>query len=319
MTQPTTFAQEAQSLRASNKSSRPKGATPSAAATPPSEAPTPVSAPAPADKAAPSAKSAAPAAAPKPVEAKTQDSPLEQAASTGEAPTTPDFPDITIAPKASEPAKPVEPAKTPVETEAAKIKLGNREFKTQDELLSYMTDLERKALASEAYLKGATEALATKEAAPQAPAEPEIDLEEMMFTEPKKFIAHITAEAERKALAEIEKRDTARAIDTQVKNSWDSFYRTNADLVDMQDQVLVETQRLLKERGPTLSESEALPIIAARTREYAKKIVDRFAPATELPSTPASTSGTSQASSGTPPPTKPLSFVSEMRKFQRRA
>lgn len=219
------------------------------------------------------------------------------------------------------PEAPETPAKAP---ESPKFVLHGKEFTDAQEALSYAREQVAKA-------QGIQETLDKVNLAktPETPVETksfEMEMEELMFTNPQEAVRRIVAKAKEEAETSITKayRDEQQAETN--KKQWTSFYKgiaeKNPDIADF----IELTETIVTEKNwaaiKDLPLEQAGEILADKTRELLKIRKNATAKQTELPGGPANVPGaTGGAPTSTPKATteKALDFISQIQKHRKRS
>ena len=211
----------------------------------------------------------------------------------------------------------------PVETKKVPIKINGKTFDSVEDAMEYAAQVERDLEKQEAFNKGLQ---ANK--APEAPKPAEIKkikkIADKFFEDPEAAMEELEAHMEERAQKLFESREAAKdAAKTQaenIKNTWDNFYKTNADLAEWQNEVDIVFQR---ERGrlENVKADVALAEIADLTRKYVASVKERALPKTTLPPrTVVSPQGGGKAATATTTPAteKKVSFASQVRSTNKR-
>jgi hypothetical protein len=204
----------------------------------------------------------------------------------------------------TEEAAAVEPAAEPAKR---KYKIGKKEFDSADEMQAYIDGL------SEAQLSGIAPA--------KVDEPPKVKFEDVVYEDPAKAKALLKEEIMSEINADNQARDRKQKERAAADKNWQKFYKQHPDLVGFEDEVKQHLPGVTQELGENTHVDKAFPVLAKKVREHLKNIADRFAPAQELPSAPATTSGTS-ANQVPPAPKKedgePLSFADQVKKLNRK-
>lgn len=210
-----------------------------------------------------------------------------------------------------------EPKKVP-------IKIKGKTFETVEEAMAFAESEFNEAEKKEAYAKGLTDSLKTVE--PVKPAEKKkiLKIAEKLFENPDEAMeeleAHFAEMADKRAEArEAKKSEAQLKIEAQTK-AVDEFYKTNADLVDWQDEVNMVVDRNAA-YFKTLPSDQLASEAARLAREYVASVKEKALPRTTLSSKPAVTpsGGVKSASTTTKPATqKEVSFAQQVRSTNRR-
>lgn len=234
------------------------------------------------------------------------------------------------APTAEEPAETVDP-KTAA-APAAKYRIGDKEFATQDEALAYaqsqVSALSTEAQVADAYRQGIRDSMnqpsnalpgVTLPTLPTVPAEPALNTEEL-YTNPQAFLDRYGAKIKAEALSEINQRDSARAQGDAI---WREFTDRHPDMADFRTEV--ETfvdQNATDVRGivSTKGRPAAHDFIATKLKSHFERYATALKPKRELPNTGGAASPPQKAAGVTPPapPEKLLSFSDQVRSIRKR-
>lgn len=208
------------------------------------------------------------------------------------------------------------------ETEVAAdegIELDGQKFKTQKEALAYaqanIMKLQMEREIADAYRQGIADAAGPLESVtPQAAAPAEDNFEEEFYRDPKATLEKVRLQA-------IEEAETRILTKQQMQNAeeklWSDFQNAHPDLADFREDVVHYAnvhkdvvQALVRTKG----QQAAFDYVAQKTRAKFQAYVEKMKPATALPATKPAVTPTGQKSV-TPPkaPTKPLSFMEEVR------
>ena len=210
------------------------------------------------------------------------------------------------------------------EPKKVKVKIGGKEFDTIEEAEAYATATLAEAEKKEAYIKGKEDALKPAEAVKPAEKKKILKIAEKLFENPDEAMeeleAHFAEMADKRAEARDAKKSEAQLkVEAQAK-AVDEFYKTNADLVDWQDEVNMVVDRntaYLKTVAPDKLASEA----ARLSREYVASVKEKALPRTTLNSKPAITpaGGAKSASTTQKPATEnKVSFAQQVRSTNKR-
>jgi hypothetical protein len=223
------------------------------------------------------------------------------------------------------PAKPepvpeeVEEPAPAIAAQAKKVRIGDREFDTQEAALEYAEKLEGDKLASDAYAQGIQDALSripgnvTPTAAPAPVAEDNFDTE--FYTNPKEYLARERTRARDEALAVIRIEQTREQL-------WAKFFTEHPDLDGQRDLCeLVYTQNsgILA----NMDFEKGSKLLATKVRTRFQDWEDRKKPRTELPNVTGKVSGGSSVAPQNVTQQKkndtPLDFAAQLRSLNRRA
>jgi hypothetical protein len=197
-----------------------------------------------------------------------------------------------------------EPAKAAA---GAKIRIGGREFESQEEAFKYAEQLERDNEITNAHAAGIREALEATRGPAQPQEEPEEDFDAKFYANPKETLKEIQAKATQDAIALIR-------AETQREKVWSDFLNEYPDIRRK------DAERILSENADTIGKMTDLAAaqkkIAQKVREEYREIQDLMKPRTELKSSKQALSPSGGAGKGVTPKKseeKPLSFAEQIR------
>lgn len=226
----------------------------------------------------------------------------------------------------------LQPGAAPVVPEApvvvaAKIKIGDQEFSTPEEAVTYAKLLHAKTEGREEALKEFN-----KPKEEEKPAEPafESKIADLIFTNPEQAVKEVYLKAKEDAKKEIfdeyNKMQTAEKASAAQQKQWDStwtgFYDSNQDLAPVRD--IVETVVLPKlwNSIKDLPLDKSLPMVEAETRKLLRMTKEASLPKKELYDGPAmmASSSTNNTPAGKSDATSKmaLDFISQVRKHGKR-
>jgi hypothetical protein len=216
----------------------------------------------------------------------------------------PSFPDITF----NQEGKPEGGQNdVPVKKEPpTEIRLGSRVFGSQSELQGYLEQLEE--------TKGRYQAVQAQFQPQQVQQQPEEDLEQIFWSDPKKYTEIVETRAISRMKEEMNRETKSKEIE-------DRFYRTNSDLAQAKTLVKAITAELAsKNELAGLTEDAALSKIAQAARRELYALRGQKMPTEELASGPVRVAG---SSSGAPVQSsvqahKPKSFIEQMKSLHRK-
>jgi hypothetical protein len=217
-----------------------------------------------------------------------------------------------------------EPPKAPPITpdgRKVKIKIGGKEFDSEQAAIDYANELELVRLQEESYKQG-IEAAKPKEPAPVKVSELK-NISEKLFENPEEALEAlqtlIDKRTEEKLSASKQAELDARARELETKKLWDNFYKSNSDLVGFDEEV---NQILQKEWNKLqhMKADAAMGELASYTRNYINSLREKVLPKQVLSSKPAMTAPTSSSTTATSKPaTKQRDdFISQIRKHGKR-
>lgn len=193
------------------------------------------------------------------------------------------------------------------------IKIGDKEFTTQEEAIKYAESLEYEKLVNDAYNQGVRDSFQVKTPAAEAPPEDD-KFEERFYTDPKGTLKELKEAAKHEAIESMKKEQKKEAI-------WNQFLTENPD-IDRRD-----AERILNEPenwetiGRMADIPKAMKLLAQKTRTYYDSIVERRRPRTELSNknSPVVSSGIGSPGGVTPSKTRtePQSMVAQMKNLRR--
>lgn len=204
------------------------------------------------------------------------------------------------------------PATLVAKSSGKKVRIGEREFDSDEEAFKYAEELERKAESAELYNQGVRDALAANARPAEEEAEPEDDFDARFYSNPKEALGRVKGEAVQEALKIIKAEQTR-------ENLWAQFLEENPDIRRKDaERILAENAQTIGKMTDTVSAMKAL---ARKTREEYAEIRDLGKPRTELKNSKTqAVSPSGGASKGVTPKkseTKPLSFIEEVRQNRR--
>lgn len=312
----TTLAEEVKAYKASPN----KEAQAQAQSTPASAAPT----------------AAKPAPVPTPTPTPTAASPISQAAAKAaiiggpgiETPVTPATPtesqksQMPVTPSAPAPqgepvnAAPATPGpSTSSENSKPLLTHGDKVFKTPEELVSYIAQLERDKATREAYEQG------RQASQPAAPTEPEVKLEELIFEDPARALAIIREAAVREVRQEFAARDTRETQAKHIKSTWDRFYEANPRLKDFPEITQTALNEVIAERGENIDMEQGLKLVAQRALHRLDVYRDKLTPAAReetLSNAPAQVATGGLAPTPAAPAAPILTFTDQVRSLRKK-
>jgi hypothetical protein len=177
--------------------------------------------------------------------------------------------------------------------------VGGKKFETQDEMISYFSELEAKNYAQQQQV--------------QQPVvrDVEKELSELMFEDPAAYNRAMLEMAETRALEKIRKQEDERSV-------MDRFYSQNPDLKDDKDIVGLVYQQNAQKLG-RMHLDQAMDELATAARGRLSKLRQIPSGGTQLPSGPAITTGSSGGPGVQPVVTqKTLTFVEQMEAIRQK-
>lgn len=215
----------------------------------------------------------------------------------------------------------------PAEKPAAKFKIGEREFATQDEALAYaqsqVSALTAEQQIADAYRQGIRDAAisgapAAESVTPAQPAPDDINPEEL-YTDPQKFLDKFARKIKTETQAELDHKDRLK---TQSDQIWYEFTQRHPMLAEFRGEVEDYTERNLDEvraiiatKGRPAGYDYVATKIKSRFEQYASAVK----PKRELPNTGNAASPTARAPGVTPKrdEKKPLSLADQLRSIRK--
>jgi len=210
----------------------------------------------------------------------------------------------------------------PAEDEGeAKIKIGDKEFKTQEEAFAYAQSLEQKTTLveaqSNAYRQAVQDTMAAQAASQkvtQAPPEPEEDFDAKFYENPKEFLRQygekISAAAEAKILNQINTQSAEEKL-------WGEFFSGHPDLRNFKEDcegVLARHTEDIRAIHQTKGQKAAMDYLAQKTRAKFQDYIEAAKPQRELPRTTAGASVGSAVNVTRNIRTEaPVDFITEIR------
>jgi len=207
-------------------------------------------------------------------------------------------------------------AAAPAEKPAPKVKIGDKEFATQEEAFEYAKELERQQLANDAFRQGIEAAQRTAQSNPQpatlaTPTPEEFGAE--FYADPAAYLRKRDEQIAARVKAEISQGLSQKERNEQ---TWREFYNDYPDLAKAKE--LVELT--LSQNWETLKNAEtkkALKIVAEKVREKRKEMLADLLPGEELKTGKAPTSpGNGKEVTLQKPDEKPLSFVNQFKNLR---
>jgi hypothetical protein len=212
------------------------------------------------------------------------------------------MPDITF----KQEEQPAQSAAQQQAEQVQEIRLGNRVFKSYAELQGYLEQLEQ--------TKGRFEAIQSQFQPQPEKQDPEEDLENLIWSNPKKYAEII----EQRAVARLQQVQEENAKRKEIE---ERFYRTYSDLANAKLLVRAVTSELAaKNELAGLTEDAALSKIAQAARRELYAIRGQKMPTEELASAPVRIAGSSSGAQAQPSTqaTKPKSMVEQLKSLRKR-
>lgn len=204
----------------------------------------------------------------------------------------------------------------PKETVKTKIKIGAQEFDDVEKAIAYAQELELAVLQQDAFNAGKEAAKKPVEAAkPERTIEDE--LADQLFEDPKKVLQEYKKHIAEEIKTQIKQEETQAQ---QIKQTWDSFYETNADLSKHSEVVKYIMEKNWNEIG-YLPLDKGLSKLAEKTRAFLGSYREQALPNKELPSKAAVTPMGGNPATTTPEeaPKTALDFITQLNKLRKKA
>lgn len=220
------------------------------------------------------------------------------------------------------PFEPEQPEGQPEEKPTPKIRIGDKEFASQEEAFNYANELAQKDLVNDAFRQGMEVAAQSQAGLPSqqapAPAEPEDNFDEEFYANPKEFLKKREAQ-----IAERIQTQIAQQAERAKKNeeTWGRFYQTYPDLDKNRDLVTFTLQQNWNQLAH-IDTDRALKILADKVRDTKKAWLADATPGQELKQVRATASaGVAQKVTQRAPEEKPSTFIENFRsmKMKRKA
>lgn len=199
----------------------------------------------------------------------------------------------------------------------AKYRIGDREFASQEEMISYVATLEGE---TNAYRQGAiTQHGQVPPAAEPVTPVPQYNAEEL-YTNPQEFLTKFAQQIKQEAIGTVSAQQAQRDQDNAV---WSEFVSTHPMLADFRSEVeeftarnTTEIQTIAKLRGRKAAIDHVATKVKANFQRYAKAIQpQRELPNSGAASAPAAKSGATVTQK--PDTKKPLSFADQVRSIRK--
>lgn len=224
-----------------------------------------------------------------------------------------------VADEAREAAVSEEVEETPAP--AAKYRIGDQEFATQEEALAYA---QRQVEIDNAYQQGVREAAANIQTqhtnVTPGPAAPVVEENvDELYTNPQEFLKRYATKIKTETMSDINQRDNLRAQSEQI---WREFTDRHPSLADFRGEVENfvntnngEVRAIIQTKGRPASYDFIATKLKSRFEAYANSLK----PKRELPNTGGGPSPTSKAGNVTPKeaPKKVLSMSEQIRSIKR--
>ena len=203
---------------------------------------------------------------------------------------------------------------------APKIRIGDQEFSSESEALSYAQRLQAE---SDAYQRGVNEALAharpgVGDVTPSVEAAPEENVEEL-YTNPQEFLKKYATKIKNEIVGEHTQRESLKAQSDQI---WREFTDRHPALADFRSEVeqfvaqnTTDVRSLIQAKGRPASYDFIATKLKSRFESYASALK----PKRELPNTGGGPSPSPRAASVTPKQDakKPSTMAEELRRMRK--
>lgn len=205
-----------------------------------------------------------------------------------------------------------EGAQTEVE-EKDEIRIGDQVFASTKEAIAYAERIEREKIISEAHTAGVREALEAqvRASAPQQAPEPEEDLEQEFYANPKETLQKVHTRARDEAIAAIR-------AEQQREKMWSEFLTENPDIRRKDaERILVENWNVI---GQLTDLDKGKKLLAQKVRAEYAEIVDYHKPRTALSTGKVATAPSGGSKSGVTPKKeveKILSLSEQLRTMRK--
>lgn len=211
--------------------------------------------------------------------------------------------------KAPETVETIEPA-----PKSGRIKIGSEVFESAEDAIRYAEEMQTTLLQKDAFEQGRLSTQAKEEA--PAEVDPFDEMENGLFEDPKGTMKKIYSKAVEDAKKQVREEQVR---EQNIRQTWDGFYSSNADLAQAKDLVDYMLQKSWSEIGHLPVET-SLKILADKTRALIGSKREASLPSRELQSGPALSPGaSSSATKSVPKDTKvAVDFISQINKHRRR-
>lgn len=204
---------------------------------------------------------------------------------------------------------------------AKKIRIGDREFDTQQEALEYAEGLVAQPSEVDAYRQLLRETIASSTTAPKSNvAEPELDDTAELYTNPAEYLRRRDERIKQEVLGTITQSQAQRESDERI---WMQFKDRHPDLSEWRGEVTslaekhaVEVQNLIKTKG----QAAAFDYVATKFKAYASRVSEAIKPARELRKTGSGGAAGSSAGQNVTPkesPKKPATMADQIRNMRK--
>jgi len=225
------------------------------------------------------------------------------------------------------------PAEVPDATEpdaeapapAAKYRIGDREFATQEEALAFansqVSTLETERQLSDAYRQGIQDAVqhvnTQQSVTPPAPAEPEFD-EQLYYENPAAFLKKYGQQIAQQVTSQVHGQLSEKELSNKI---WNDFAARHPELADYRDEVEQTAAKHLAELklvNSTKGQTAGFDYVALKVKSNFERYANAVKPHKQLPNSRQSAGTPGQSSSVTPKTTakKPLSMAEQIRSIK---
>lgn len=203
-----------------------------------------------------------------------------------------------------------------------KYRIGDKEFATQKEALTYAQQLEADHQVANAYQQGLRDALTQTQPVPQSvtPEEPYVNTDEL-YTNPTEFLQKFATKIKTETQAELDRKDQIR---DQSNKIWNEFVERHPMLADFRNEVedfvqknQTDVRSLISAKG----KSAGYDFIATKLKSRFSSYASALSPRRELPNVGTMGAPNLAVSNVTPieEPKKTLSMYEQIRKIRRRS
>lgn len=212
---------------------------------------------------------------------------------------------------------------------AKKYRIGDREFATQDEALTYaqsqVTTLETETQVADAYRQGIRDAMANPQGGAQnvtlpiEPPKPEIDPQEM-YTNPEQFLQKFATKIKNDTIGELSQTQNLKAQSDQI---WNEFTYRHPELADFRTEVEQYVQsdtQAVRSIIATKGRPSSYDYIATKIKSRFESYATALKPKRELPNGGggASPGGGNQTVTPPAPAKKALSFSQQVASIRKK-
>lgn len=211
---------------------------------------------------------------------------------------------------------------------AAKFRIGNREFATQDEALafaqSHVTTLETETQVADAYRQGIRDAIAQAPAAATgvtpAAAAPADDLDtQELYTNPQEFLNKYAQKIKTEMLSEVNQQQTLKQQSDQIWNEFSGRHPELADFRNEIEQFASTNQNEVRAIIQTKGRPAAYDYVATKIKSRFESYANALKPKRELSNSGGGASPAQKSVGVTPkvPEKKALSFSDQIRNIRK--